>query len=85
MSGAVAVAGRTGAGVDILLAAMDRMLALDPVSRVRFRLPVSEGGLLHLLHEHGRVLSNTYQDDVCEVEAEVPESVKRRLTKYVAE
>jgi GTP-binding protein HflX len=85
MSGAVAVAGRTGAGVDVLLAAMDRMLPLDPVSRVRFRLPLSEGGLLHLLHEHGRVLSNTYQDDVCEVEAEVPESVKRRLAKYVAE
>ncbi len=32
-----------------------------------------------------RVLSSTYQDDVCEVEAEVPESVKQRLANYVAE
>ena len=81
----IATSARSGAGIDLLLAAMDRLLPLDPVSRARFRLPAGEGALLHLLHEHARVLASRYHDELCEVEAEVPESVKRRLAKYVVE
>ena len=85
MSGAVAVSAREGRGIGELLAEMDRMLQLDPVSRARFRLPAGEGGLLHLLHERARVLSTTYADSWVEVEADVPESIKRRLTGYIVE
>jgi GTP-binding protein HflX len=85
MSGAVAVSGRSGGGIDELLQEIDRMLPLDPVSRARFRLPVEEGGLLHLLHERARVVSSRYDGDYVEVEVEAPESLKRRLARYIAE
>ena len=70
---------------DAVLAEIDRTLAFDPVSLARFRLPASEGASLHLLHEHARVLSSSYEGEECLVEAEVPESVKRRLAKYAVE
>jgi GTP-binding protein HflX len=82
---AIPVSARTGAGFSDLLEAIDNALPLDPVSRQRFRIPAGEGSLIHLLHEHAKVLSSQYRDDVLEVEAEVPESVKRRLSGYLAE
>jgi GTP-binding protein HflX len=82
---AVPVSARTGAGFDALLQAIDNALPLDPVSHQRFLIPAGEGSLIHLLHERARVLSSQYRDDVCELEAEVPESVKRRLSAYLVE
>jgi GTPase len=82
---AIPVSARTGAGFDALLAAMDRALPLDPVTRERFRIPAGEGSLIHLLHERAKVLSSEYRGEVCEVDAEVPESVKRRLSAYLVE
>ena len=55
------------------------------MSRQRFRIPAGEGSLIHLLHERAKVLSSQYRGEVLEVEAEVPESVKRRLSGYLAE
>jgi GTP-binding protein HflX len=82
---AVAVSARTGAGAAELLAAMDRMLDLDPVSRAVFRLPAGDGALTNLLHERGVVLGTRYDGDWCEVEAQVPESVRRRLAAYIVQ
>jgi GTP-binding protein HflX len=82
---AIPVSARTGAGFSELLQAIDNALPLDPVSRARFHIPAGEGSLIHLLHEHAKVLSSQYRGDVLEVEAEVPESVKRRLSGYLAE
>jgi GTP-binding protein HflX len=82
---AVSVSAKTGAGAEELLAAMDRMLDLDPVSRAVFRLPAGDGGLTNLLHERAVVLGTRYDDDWCEVEAEVPESVRRRLAAYIVQ
>jgi GTPase len=82
---AVPVSARTGAGFDALLQAIDNALPLDPVSHQRFLIPAGEGSLIHLLHERAKVLSRQYRDDLCELEAEVPESVKRRLSGYVVE
>ena len=79
---AVAVSARTGEGFPELLAMMDRTLALDPVSTARFRIPLAEGALVSLLHERARVTSATYTDEACELEAEAPESVLRRLKRY---
>jgi len=81
---AIAVSARSGAGVLELIQSIDDALPLDPVSRHWFRIPAGEGSLIHLLHERAKVLSSHYRDDVLEVEAEVPESVKRRLSGYVA-
>jgi GTPase len=82
---AIPISARSGAGFSELLQAIDHALPLDPVSRQRFRIPAGEGSLIHLLHEHARVLSSQYRDELLEVEAEVPESVKRRLSGYLAE
>jgi len=82
---AIAVSARTGTGVNELLDAIDRVLPLDPVTRHRFRIPAGHGSLIHLLHERAKVLSSQYRDEVLEVEAEVPESVKQRLSGYLAE
>ena len=82
---ALAVSARSGAGFDQLLAAIDRELPLDPISHARFRLPASEGSLIHLLHERAKVIASRYEGYCCEIEAEVPESIKRRLTRYIVE
>jgi hypothetical protein len=47
--------------------------------RARFRLPLGDGATLALLHEYGRVLETRYGEEWCEVESEIPESLKRRL------
>ncbi|MGP0076403.1 MAG: GTPase HflX [Bryobacteraceae bacterium] len=82
---AIAVSARTGTGVTELLEAIDRVLPLDPVTRHRFHIPAGDGSLIHLLHERAKVLSSQYRGEVLEVEAEVPESVKQRLSGYLAE
>jgi GTP-binding protein HflX len=76
---AVAVSGLTGAGVDRLLATIDECLPLDPVVRTTLRLPVGDGATMALLHALGRVLDVRYEADFCEVNAEIPESLQRRL------
>jgi len=82
-SRAIAVSARTGEGVPELLELMDRELALDPVTLAHFRVPLSDGATLHELHERGRVLSKQYLGDVCEVDAEVPESLRRELVGFL--
>jgi len=81
---AIAVSARTGAGFSELLGAIDQALPLDPVTRQRFRIPAGEGSLIHALHENARVISSQYRGAALEVEADVPESVKRRLSDYLA-
>ena len=76
---AVGISALTGAGMDRLLRVIDETLPLDPVVRARFRLPLGDGATLALLHEYGRVLETRYGEEWCEVESEIPESLKRRL------
>ncbi|MDQ2844380.1 MAG: GTPase HflX [Acidobacteriota bacterium] len=81
---AVLVSAHTGAGVDELLNKIDRQLVQDPVSRQCFHLPLGEGRALHLLHERGAVVSQHYEDDYCEVVADVPESIRLKLNEFAA-
>ena len=60
------------------------MLALDPVSAAVFRFSVSDLAPLNLLHENAQVTSIRYDEKGCDVEALVPESIKRRLKPYLA-
>jgi GTP-binding protein HflX len=82
---AIATSARTGFGFDEVLSAIDRLLPLDPISRVRFRIPASDGSVINLLHERAKVLHRSYQDDICEIEAEAPESIKHGLARFVVE
>jgi GTP-binding protein HflX len=80
---AIAISARSGEGFSELLQLIDRELPLDPISHATFRLPAGDGSLLHLLHERARVLSTHYAGDSCEVEAEVPQSVREQLEPYL--
>ncbi len=80
---AVAVSARTGEGVEELLAAVDELLPADPVSRAVFRFPLSDGSKVHMVHQCGQVSRAEYSAEYCEVEAEVPESVRARLSSYL--
>jgi len=76
---AVAVSGLTGAGIDRLLATIDECLPLDPVIRVTLRLAAGDGATLAMLHAMGRVVNVRYEAEFCEVDAEIPQSLQRRL------
>jgi GTPase len=80
---AVAVSAKTGQGTGRLLAAVDDLLPLDPVTRVTFRIPAGEGGAINLVYELGRVAATRYEGDYCFLDAEVPQSLRNRLTGFV--
>ncbi len=80
-----AVSARAATGFDALVESIDQTLGVDPVARMRFRFPAGLGAPLHLLHEFAKVLKIEYGGDYTEVEAEAPESVRRRLTAYMAD
>jgi GTP-binding protein HflX len=79
---AALVSGKSGEGVPRLLELIDSELVLDPVTRQCFRLPVSEGRALHLLHERAAVVSQAYEGDFCNVVADTPESIRKRLAEF---
>jgi GTP-binding protein HflX len=76
---AVGISAITGSGIDCLLGAIDEALPLDRLIRATFQVPAGDGSTLALLHEFGRVLATRYIDNLCEVDAEIPESLARRL------
>jgi GTP-binding protein HflX len=80
---AVMVSARTGEGLDRLTAEIDAMLPVDEVTRARFRFPAADGFPLHVLHEFARVLATRYEGEQCEVEADVPETVRKRLLPFL--
>jgi GTP-binding protein HflX len=80
---AVLVSGRTGEGVDRLLAQIDSVMPFDTVETVRFRIPLRDGASIALLHECGKVLSEDYHGNLCEIDVEAPESLRRRLKRYL--
>lgn len=79
---AVAVSALTGEGIEQLLARIDQALPVDPVERIKVRVPAGDGAVLNLMHERGRVLSQNFVDEFCEVEVDAPLSLRRQLTQY---
>jgi GTPase len=76
------VSAETGEGIDDLLALIDATLPFDPVKRVRLLLPLTEGRTLAMVHAFGRVLSSETNGERIAIEAEVPETLARRLTEF---
>jgi len=76
---AVAISALTGQGIDRLLQAIDEVLPLDPIVHTTLHVPAGDGATLAMLHEFGRVLSTRYTGEACEIEAEIPQSLERRL------
>jgi GTP-binding protein HflX len=73
------VSALTGAGLENLLRQIDERMPVDPVVHMRFRLPLSDGRALALVHGLGRVSSSEVEGTNMIVEADVPESIVRRL------
>ena len=73
------VSGLTGEGLDELLRRIDAALPLDPIVKLSLHMPLSEGRSLAMLHALGRVLRSNVSDSHMDMEAEVPQSIARRL------
>jgi GTP-binding protein HflX len=82
---AVAISALRGLGVPNLLAAIDEVLLFDPIVSARLRLPLREGARIALVHDLGRVLATRYDGDACEMDVEIPTSLRRKLAAYVME
>jgi 50S ribosomal subunit-associated GTPase HflX len=79
----VLVSGLTGAGISGLFAEIDAVLAFDTIETVTFRIPLQEGAAIALSHKCGKVLAEDYDGDSCQIEVEAPESLRRRLKRYL--
>jgi GTPase len=75
----VLVSGLTGEGLDELLRRIDAALPMDPIVKLSLHMPLSEGRSLALIHALGRVLHSEVSDSHMNLEAEVPQSIARRL------
>ena len=80
---AVLVSGQTGAGIEQLLSLIDRHIEFDAIEPARFRIPLSDGASIALLHECGRVLVEDYDGNSCSMEVEAPQSLRQRLARYL--
>jgi len=72
-----------GTGIESLLNLIDDSLPLDPVCHVTFRFPLTAVGKVHLVHELARVTAVVYTEAYCDVEADAPQSLRRRLARYI--
>ena len=75
----------SGAGLPDLLAEIDRAMDVDPLVRLKLRVPASDGRNLSLVEARGRVLWSEFADGHIFVEAELPQSAARRLQQFVLE
>jgi GTP-binding protein HflX len=71
-----------GYGLDDLLARMDAELPVDPIVHLHLRIPISDGRHLSLVHACGRVLDSKLLDNHMYLEAELPQSLARRLEDF---
>ena len=74
--------------LDRLLAAVDARLDQDPIARARLRVPQSEGKVLAQLESRSVILARDYVStenghEVVELEVDAPESLLRRLHRFV--
>ena len=79
----VHISAAKGIGITTLLERVDEMLSEDALSRIILRIPQNEGKMLALLEGRSRIYSRSYKDGLVELEVEAPESVVRKVKKWV--
>lgn len=79
--GSVAISARTGEGVKELITALQDELASWRL-RSRFRIPLTESGLLAEIHRIGHVLELRYEGDSAIIVAHIPSQLEQRLTPF---
>lgn len=77
--GAVLVSAKTGEGVEGLLRRIDEAVPVDPMLHILLRLPITDGRTLAMVYSLGRVHKTEIHDSQMLLDAEVPESIVRRL------
>jgi GTPase len=75
----------TGEGLKDLLARIDSAMPVDPIVKLRLRMPLADGRHLSILQARGRVLHSEIIDGHYLLEAELPQSAARRLQEFVLE
>jgi GTPase len=78
----VAVSGLTGYGLDALLAAIDRMLVVDPLVEARFRVPQSEGAALAALEAGATISEKRFAGNLAYFRALGPASLMGRYRRF---
>src|SRR5437868_7708119 len=79
--GSVAISARTGAGVATLVQALEDELGSWRL-RSRFRVPLTEAGLIAEIHRIGHVLELQYEGEFAVVVAHVPPQLEQKLTPF---
>ncbi|HXJ17527.1 MAG TPA: GTPase HflX [Candidatus Polarisedimenticolia bacterium] len=82
---AVLTSAVTGQGLEELLARIDSAMSVDPLVRLRLRMPVADGRHFSLVQARGRVLHSEVIDGDLLLEAELPQSTARRLQEFVSD
>ncbi len=78
-NGSVYVSALAGARLDELLRHIDQAMPVDPVMCLRFSVPLADGRTLAMVHALGHVLHSEVRGSEMDLEADLPESVARRL------
>ncbi len=81
----VYISAKKGTGLHELLERIDEMLSEDALSRVRMRVPQSEGKVLSQLEARARIYAREYRDGMVEFEVQAPESLLRKVRKFVVD
>jgi GTP-binding protein HflX len=84
-NGNICVSALAGTGLEELLKRMDAAMPVDPMVHLRLRLPVTDGRNLAMVHACGRVLRSQVENGHFSIEAEVPQSLARRLEEFSLE
>ncbi len=79
--GALFVSSRTGEGIDQLRAVVEEALPL-PAVEVRALVPYDRGDLINAVHESGRIVSTSHEEDGTAVHAHVSERLAAELAPY---
>ncbi len=72
-------------GLGTLLDSIDDTLQEDPLSRVQLRIPQREGKALAMTEAGARIYSRNYKDGLVEMDLQAPESLLRKLRRFVVE
>lgn len=76
------VSAATGSGLEEFLERLDAAMPVDPIVRVQLRVPLSDGRHLSYVHACGRVIHSEIFDGHMRLEADLPESLARRLEEF---
>jgi GTPase len=77
-----AVSAHTGEGLENLARVIDELLPMDKLQMAWFQFSHADSSQRHLLHEYARVEAERWTADGCLVNAEISESLLRRLERY---